>query len=221
MRAISLIILFLGFVNSYTYAGNILNSSSSAIKFKPSSLSPNDTAVINTFIRKGEKSLSSNKADLDLVKTCIDSAVLICNKKNIDIPSSLNLLLAEYHYATGDLRSASEEAAIALKKSAGSGESRVLARTNIFLGKYYLRTGFYAESLEYLNNAITIAKKDKIKGMIPSVYYGQYNVYRTIGDLKGERQNLQLMIDAAYNENDTASSDVDMKGLAIHIWETL
>ncbi len=72
---------------------------------------------------------------------CIDSAVLICEKKNIDIPSGLHLLLAQYHFITGDLRSASEEAAIALKQSAGAGESDVLARTNLFLGDYYLRTG--------------------------------------------------------------------------------
>ena len=35
-------------------------------------------------------------------------------------------------------------------------------------------------------------------------YYGKYEVYRTIGDLKAERQSLQMMIDAAYDENNSA-----------------
>jgi tetratricopeptide (TPR) repeat protein len=140
-----------------------------------------------------------------MAKIYIDSAVLICDKKNIDIPSGLHLLLAQYHYITGDLRSASEEAAIALKQSAGGGESYVLARTNLFLGDYYRRTGLYKESLEYYGNAISISKKEGLKGINSWSYYNQAQVYRRIGDLKGERQSFQRMIDAAYDENDSVN----------------
>jgi tetratricopeptide (TPR) repeat protein len=203
MKAIKLIITLLILIQVSALAAEKRNPSPPVLKIKFSSVSQKDTAAINAFVRKGTKYLSSKENTLDIVKTCIDSAILICEKKKIDVPARLHLLLAQYHYVTGDLRSASEEAAIALKKSAGSEESDVLARTNIFLGKYYLRTGFFAESLEYFDNAVTISKKEKIKGLIPMVYYGKYEVYRTIGDLKSERQSLQMMIDAAYDENDS------------------
>lgn len=207
MKAFKLIILLLIFIQVTAFAGEKLKPSPSVIKFKLSAGSKKDTAAINTFVRKGTKYLSSKENNLDIVKACIDSAVLICESKKIDVPARLHLLLAQYHYVTGDLRSASEEAAIALKKSAGLGESDVLAKTNIFLGKYYLRTGFFAESLEYLDNAVTILKKEKIKGLIPMVYYGKFEVYRAIGDLKAERQSLQMMIEAALEENNPALVD--------------
>ena len=204
MKAIKLIISLLILIQVSAQAEEKPNSLPSVIKMKFSSVSQKDTAAINAFVRKGTKYLSSKENKLDIVKESIDSAVLICEKKKIDLPASLHLLMAQYHFVTGDLRSASEEASLALKKSAGSGESNVLARTNIFLGRYYLRTKFYAESLEYFDNAITISKKGKLKGLIPMVYYGKYEVYRTIGDLKAERQSLQMMIEAANEENNSA-----------------
>lgn len=203
MKAFKLIILLLAFIQLTALSGERLKSTPSAIKYKLSSVSQKDTAAINAYVRKGEKFFSS-KGNLDIIKECIDSAVLMCEKKKIDIPARLHLLMAQYHYVSGDLRSASEEASSALKKSAGAGESDVLAKTNIFLGRYYLRTGFFAESLEYYDNAITISKKEKLKGLIPIAYLEKYDVYRTIGDLKAERQSLQMMIDAAYDEKNSA-----------------
>jgi tetratricopeptide (TPR) repeat protein len=139
-----------------------------------------------------------------MVKTYIDSAVLICGKKNIEIPARLHLLLAEYHFAANDLRSASEEASLAMKKSASEGESEVLAKTNLFLGRYYFRTGFYKESMEYYENAIAISKKEGLKGVIPASYFAQADVYSTIGDLGGQRSSLEKLIDASFAENDSA-----------------
>jgi tetratricopeptide (TPR) repeat protein len=139
-----------------------------------------------------------------MVKTYIDSAVLICGKKNIEIPARLHLLLAEYHFAANDLRSASEEASLAMKKSASEGEPEVLAKTNLFLGRYYFRTGFYKESMEYYENAIAISKKEGLKGVIPASYFAQADVYSTIGDLGGQRSSLEKLIDASFAENDSA-----------------
>ncbi len=204
MKAFKLIILLLAFIQLTALSGERLKSTPSAIKYKLSSGSQKDTAEVNAFVRKGIKLLSSKGNNLDIVKECIDSAVLICERKRIDVPARLHLLMAQYHYVKGDLRSASEEASLALKKSAGEGESDILAKTNIFLGRYYLRTGFFAESLEYYDNSITISKKEKLKGLIPMAYFGKYDVYRTIGDLKAERQSLQMMIESAYNENNSA-----------------
>ena len=134
MKAIKLIIILLTFMQLSAPAAEKLTASNTAAKIKLTSGSQKDTAVINNLIRKGTKYLSSKSSKIDMAKTYIDSAVMICEKKNIDIPARLHLLLADYHYITGDLRSASEEAAIALKRSGSEDEPDVLARTNIFLG---------------------------------------------------------------------------------------
>ena len=158
-----------------------------------------DTALVNNFARQGFSVLSKP----DLVQAYIDSAMLICEKKNLEIPSLLHLLKAEYHYSTGDFRTASEEASEALKKSAASGDLKVLARTNIFLGKYYHLTKFYKESLEYYDNSIEISRKEKLKGMIPKVLLAKASVFRSIGDLSGYSRNLQAAIDEAFTEGDS------------------
>jgi tetratricopeptide (TPR) repeat protein len=213
MKAIKLITILLIFIQSSVVAGDKLNRTPSAIKFKSSSGSPKDTAAINTLVRKGTKYLSSKQATLDIAKTCIDSAVLICEKKNIDVPARLHLLLAEYHFATNDLRSASEEATIAMKKAAGSGESEDLAKINLFFGKYYLRTGFFKESIEYYENAITISKKEGLKGLIPISYLEQADVFWAINDLSGQRKILEKLIDASLAENDSARATIGYRVL--------
>ncbi len=166
------------------------------------SFTKTDTAEINNLTRTGFKVLSKS-GSLETVKDYIDDALLICEKENIEIPSLLHLLMAEYHYSAGDFRSASEEASKAFKQSASSGESKVLAKTNFFLGKYYLRTGLYKESIEYYENSINLAMKSGLKEVIPLSFYGQADVYQVLGDLKGYRKNLQLMVDAAYKEKDS------------------
>jgi len=177
------------------------------IRTKVFSKQEQDTAQINRLIKKGFAIVSSKKGVINQAKVYIDSAVLLCERKNIGIPSDLHLLLAQYHYFTGDLRSASEEAALALKGSAENSEMVILARTNLFLGDYYRRTGLYQESLEYYANAISIAQKAKLKHIIPVSYLGQANVYSTIDDMKSYRENLKLMIDAATEEYDSSSME--------------
>jgi two-component system LytT family sensor kinase len=204
MKAIKLITILLIFIQTSVLAGEKLKTPPSAIKFRSSSESPKDTSAINTLVRNGKKYLSSSEPKLDMAKTCIDSAVMICEKKSIDIPAQLHLLLAEYHYATNDLRSASEEATMAMKKAAGSGISEDLARVNLFFGKYYLRTGFFKESIEYYENAVAISKKESLKGIIPISYIGQANVFWAINDLNERRNMLEKLIDASLAENDSA-----------------
>jgi len=206
MKAIKLIIILLAIIKVCAIGEERPVTTSSSIRVKLSSERQKDTVAINNLVRKGSKYLSSKQGNPDIVKTFIDSAVLICEKKKIDIPARLHLLRAQYYFVTGDLRSASEEADKALMKSTDSGEYDLLARTNLFLGKYYLITGSFAESIDSYNNAISISGKEKIKGLIPLAYNGQNDVYTEIGDLKGQRQSLQLMIDAAYNENDPVSA---------------
>ncbi len=200
-KILSTVILIIFQISALT-AGETVQSSSIRTKFF--SKQEQDTARINRLIKKGFTILSSKKGAFDQAKVYIDSAVLLCERKNINIPSDLHLLLAQYHYHTGDLRSASEEAALALKGSAESSEMEILARTNLFLGDYYRRTGLYQESLEYYSNAISIAQKAKLKQIIPLSYLGQANVYNTIDDVKNYRENLKLMVNAATEEYDSS-----------------
>ncbi|MBS1231398.1 MAG: signal transduction histidine kinase, LytS [Bacteroidetes bacterium] len=204
MKAPKLIIMLLIFMQVSAVAGEKLNLPRSAVRLKSLSGSPKDTSAINSLIRKGTKYFSYKDAKLDIAKTCIDSAVLICERKNIEVPARLHLLLAEYHYATSDLRSASEEASIAMKKAAGSGNSEDLARINLFFGKYYRRTRFFKESIEYYENAIAISKKEGLKGFIPISYLEQADVFWAINDLSGQRKILEKLIDASFAENDSA-----------------
>jgi len=195
------IVVLIFFQISAVVAGETVSLSS--VRTKGYSKHEQDTARINNLIKKGYANISSKKGAFDQAKVYIDSAVLLCERKNIDIPSDLHLLLAQYHYNTGDLRSASEEAALALKGSAENNETPVLARTNLFLGDYYRRTGLYQESLEYYGNAISIARKAKLKHIVPLSFLGQANVYNAIDDIKNYRDNLNLMIDAASVEYDS------------------
>ena len=203
MKVRKLFIILLIFIQETTLTGVGLRPSPASIKLKSPSGSPKDTAEVNSLVRKGMKFLSS-KDSFDQVKAYIDSAVLICEKRKIEMPPGLHLLLARYHYTTGDLRSASEEAAIALKQSATDGDSDILARTNLFLGDYYRRTGLYKESLEYYGNAISVSQKEGLKGIISLSYLNQAEVFRRIGDLQGERRCYQQMIDAAIKEENTS-----------------
>lgn len=200
-KILSTVILIIFQISALT-AGETVQSSSIRTKFF--SKQEQDTARINRLIKKGFTILSSKKGAFDQAKVYIDSAVLLCERKNINIPSDLHLLLAQYHYHTGDLRSASEEAALALKGSAENSEMEILARTNLFLGDYYRRTGLYQESLEYYSNAISIAQKAKLKQIIALSYLGQANVYNTIDDVKNYRENLKLMVNAATEEYDSS-----------------
>jgi tetratricopeptide (TPR) repeat protein len=169
-----------------------------------------DTAKINSLTRTGFKYLSSKGAMLKDAQACIDSALAICEKKKIEIPALLHLLLAEYNFSISDYSSASEEASLAMKQSAGTDESSVQVKTLIFLGKYYHQTGFFKESIESYEKGIALSKKKGLKGLIPWSYYGQSLVYETIGDLKGIRQNLELMIDAGFAENDSSSAEIGL-----------
>ena len=165
-----------------------------------------DTSRINTLTREGFKYLSKSELSFK-AKEYIDSVMTICEKEDIEIPAQLHLLLAEYHFMTGDFRSASEEASEAMRQSESSGDEYALAKTMLFFGKYYLRTGMFKESMEYYANSIELSERKKLKGIIPRGYAGQSTVYNTIGDMNGYVQNLKLMIEAGLSEKDTVAME--------------
>ena len=163
----------------------------------------NDTAEVNRYTRSA-LTLASKTKNSEIIKEKIDSAELICEKANIEIPALLHLARAEYFFLTGDYNNASQEATIAMKLSQNSGETVVLVRTMNFLGRYCLRTGFFKESIDYFSNTIAIAEKEHLRGFIPLGYSGLSNVYFAMGKTKEFNKNLQNMINASRKENDTS-----------------
>ncbi|MGB8491502.1 MAG: histidine kinase [Bacteroidales bacterium] len=220
MKAVKLIpaLLILAQVQAFTWAGIPDYHTTADVKNKKVLISSVDTSVVNKLTTEGYKFVlaftdARNRGFMYLTKyedsmaakACIDSAVAICEINHLKIPSKLYLLMAEYNFITGDFRSASEEAAKAMIQSAANDEKDILARTYIFLGVYYENTKSFKASIEYLNNGITIAGKEKLKGLIPWAYFYRANVFEAVGDLRSSRENLQLMIDEGLNENDFAA----------------
>ena len=54
-----------------------------------------------------------------------------------------------------------------------------------------------------MERALAYSKKNRLKDIIPKGYEGMSKVCRKVKDMKCYRQNLQLMIDAAFVENDS------------------
>ncbi|HBC79659.1 MAG TPA: hypothetical protein DCZ51_13580, partial [Bacteroidales bacterium] len=92
MKAIKLIITLLIFIQVSSPAEEKRDSYASELKKKFSSVSQKDTAAINALVRKGTKFLSSKDNNLVIIKECIDSAVIICEKEKLEFPARLHLL---------------------------------------------------------------------------------------------------------------------------------
>ncbi len=165
-----------------------------------------DTAMIHNITRDAFMYIKSSKK-LPVVKEGIDSALAICEKKKIEIPADLHLLMAEYYYMTGDLRTASEEVSLALRKATDNKEYYALARTLIFMGSYYTRTGLYKEAMENYESSIELAREKKLRGIIPRAYRGKANVFDAVGDLPKYRENLSLVAETSFAEKDTAIAE--------------
>jgi sensor histidine kinase YesM len=206
MRTFIQIIIFLFlFCGSFSY-GDFLRPTAASIKFKgPGSKPSQDLDAVLRFIKNGNKLLSSKEAGIEKVKACIDSANLICERRNLDIPSGLYLLEAEYFYASGDLRTASEKAMVAMDVAEDSKNPEELAKIYLFLGKYNHRTGFFKESIENYENAIAVADREGIKGIIPAAYLEKALLFNSVGDYNQQRENLERMIETSSLERDTSS----------------
>lgn len=163
--------------------------------------SRNDTSAVNHIVREGFRFIAE-PAGIEKARQYIDSAVLICRERNMEIPSQLHLLSAAYFFSTGDFSTASEEAAIALEKSEEKKEYLVQAKTNIFLGKYYQRIGSYKESIESLDRALEISEKNDLKGLKPLAYLTRSSVYGNLDNIDGLRGNLMNMINTGLEDND-------------------
>jgi tetratricopeptide (TPR) repeat protein len=162
----------------------------------------NDTTEVYRYARLALTNNSKLQSRED-IKANIDSAEALCRRERIEFPSLLHLARAEYFLSINDLRNVSMEADLALKKSKNNDETEVAIKTMSFLGKYFLITGFFTESLDYFNNSITLARKNRIKGIIPENYEGITKVFNALGKLKEERNTWQMLINEAITEKDT------------------
>jgi tetratricopeptide (TPR) repeat protein len=181
-----------------------VKASAKQVRVTFSKESAETTERINQLIDAGYKYLS--RIDyFEKGKACIDSALAICREGKIEIPARLTLLMAEHSFVTGDFRNASAYAEKALQQSDTRDDREVHAHSLYFLGRYYARTGYFKESIDYLDKAITFSKKNRIKGFVPKSYFVQAReVYNNLKDWEGYLNSLKNLIDEATVESDTA-----------------
>jgi tetratricopeptide (TPR) repeat protein len=162
-----------------------------------------DTALINSYIRKGLLNLNKKIYNLGKVAAYIDSATVACEKSEYEFPALLHALKAEYFYETGDFTKSETEANLAVRKSEEEKNYFLEALSFVFLGKYYHRTGFFQESINNYNKAIQIAEERKLRGIKPKAHDGKSNVYYAVNDVNERINNLRKMIETALAEKDT------------------
>lgn len=165
-----------------------------------------DSAWVNYYVRKGITHLEKKDYNLNKVRAYIDTARLICEKKDFDYTASLHLLQSEYYYETGDYSKSETEATLAESKAAKELNYLLEAKALVFLGRYYLRTGFYQESIDHYDKSIRIADDKGLKGIKQRGYEGKATVFSTVGDKKAFALNLREMIIASIGEKDTLSA---------------
>ncbi len=180
-----------------------------------------DTAWVNYYIRKGFSQLAKPTFNLAKVLAYIDTACLVCEKQEVDYPPSLHLLRAEYYYETGDFSKSETEATQAVRKAGHDMEYLLQAKSLIFLGRYYQRTGFYQESVESYDKSIALADEKNLKGIRQKACEGKASVYKSVGDLKAYSDNLTLMVNASLNDKDTLTAEVGLLTLGTLFTEDL
>jgi tetratricopeptide (TPR) repeat protein len=204
MRASKQTILILLFVTGISSGSLASISLSAGFDLLKKTRVYSDTSDVNRYTQRAFR-YSSKPLDLEHMKASIDTAEMLCEKNNIEIPALLHLARAEYFFLTNDFNNASLEAATAMKLSKSQGENETLVRTLFFLGRYSLRTGYFKESIDYFNNSIALARKERLKGYIPGSYGNIADVYAAMGNIKEYNNCLQKLIEAGYKEEDTLS----------------
>jgi tetratricopeptide (TPR) repeat protein len=184
--------------------GNLPAVTPTEAAFKPTSGYTNDTAIVKGIARDGLK-IVLKPGMSDQVRKIIDSASAICEKKDIETPSVLHLLKAEYLYTKGDYTNSQVELSVALEKAESEKNPAIMVRTLINMGMYYRRTGFYSESLKKYDESIALSRKHRLKGFIPGIYEREANVYMSLKDVRNYRNSLLLMISASSEERDSIS----------------
>lgn len=166
-------------------------------------LNDNDTTGLTIYIKRVFGNLT-DPTDLSSARENIEIAETICRERGIPIPPLLHLAKAEYSLITKDYSTSSGEATAALEKSRNTNDRKNEARALTFLGKYYLKTGFFRESLSYFESSNDFASKENLTGIKPSNYLGISDIHLSLKNHQEYRDVLELAADAAINENDTS-----------------
>lgn len=161
-----------------------------------------DTATLNRYIRQAF-SYTGKPQYTDLLKSNIDSAESFCVKHNMGLPASLHLARAEYFFITGDYNNSFQEADVTLRLADETGDHLVHANALLLLGKYYLRTGFFKESIDQYNSALNLSSQKKLKGISGRAYNGKADAYNYLGDIKNYRLTLGDLVQSSYRSKDT------------------
>jgi sensor histidine kinase YesM len=164
-----------------------------------------DTAEVNIYARKALKVIYTwmDQKDLKKAKSYIDTAEMISRDNNIEMPALLHMARAEYFLGLKDLNNAFQEGTIALKMAKNSKNDEVYLNSLNFMGRYNLRIRFFKESIDYFNNAISYAEKNKLKGYSAINYLGISEAFRIMKDSINYRKTLYKMISQATSENDS------------------
>jgi tetratricopeptide (TPR) repeat protein len=169
-----------------------------------------DTAWVNYYVKKGFSCLTKESYNLEKVLAYIDTACLVCEKEEFDFPSSLHLLRAEYFYETGDFSRSETDATLAVKKAEHEMDYLLQAKSLIFLGRYYHRTGFFQQSIDQFAKSIQLADEYDLKGVKQKAYSGEADVYKSVNDLKAYSDNLRSMVNASLSEKDTLDAEIGL-----------
>ena len=204
MRNLILTILIFGSSILIPTESKAVFSFSKGFSFAKDDNAASDTSDVTRYTQLALSNIAK-PLNVKYMKAYIDTAELICKRKNIEIPAMLHLARAEYFFLTHDYNNSSQEASIAMKLSKNSGETITIIRTLNFLGRYSLRTGFFKESIDYFTKGNEVAQKNRLKGFIPWNYSGIADVYNALDNQSDHRNTLVLLIDAALAENDTVN----------------
>lgn len=180
-----------------------------------------DTAWINFYINQGFLHLTKKDYDIEKVRAYIDTASLVCEKKSLDFPANLHFLEAEYYYEKGDFSRSETEAALAERKAEIAKDYSLQAKSLLFLGRYYHRTGFFQESIDNYNKSIVLSEEKNIKGIRQKSYDGQASVFISVGDLNAYVESLKKMIHVSLSEKDTLSAESGLLRLGTILTEDL
>jgi tetratricopeptide (TPR) repeat protein len=203
MRSLILLLILLCLYPGILSGSTSLTITTGISAFANSSSSQQDTARINSLVRAGYHYLGKTDTNIEKADEIIDSALTICKKQKIDIPASLHLLHAEFYSIRGDYSNSEEEAKFARDKAEEEGEFLLMAKSLLFLGGYYLHTGFFQESMDSYNRCIELAKEKGLKGIVTRSLEGETALLETVNDLKGYETKYRMLIQEAQAEHDT------------------
>jgi tetratricopeptide (TPR) repeat protein len=168
------------------------------------SRSTKDISGVLFYVKKAQDALAE-PPNLIVLKENIDSASNLCSKLKIEQPAELHLVRAKYLILKKDYSGSSREAMTALEIARDQNQRKNEADILTFLGKYYLNTGFFNESIDYFNESINLAKKERLKGIVAGDYLGIAYVYNALKKMPEYQEYLQKAMNSAKSDKDTAN----------------